>query len=346
MKVLFLYTELAGYFLSCLEELSKKYEVHVIHWPVNPEAPFVFNLPKSINFYNRDDFSDKQLIAYIYSIQPDAIITSGWIDKSYLRAVRKYKKKIPKIITLDNHWNGSFKQRLATLLSPFTIKKTFSNAWVPGIPQVEYAKRLGFSKQKIITGFYSADYTYYNQLYKETENKKVSFPKKFIYVGRYVESKGIKDLWDSFIETQQDVENDWELWCIGTGELIKEAPKHPKIKHLGFIQPKDIHQFIRKSGVFVLPSHFEPWGVVVHEFALAGFPLICSHAVGASTAFLQNEVNGYSYPSGNKEQLKVALKKIIASTSEELIKMGDYSHQLGQSITPEIWVKNLESILV
>src|SRR5688572_27242054 len=57
-KIVFLYTELAGYFLACVEALSKNAEVMIVRWPVNKEAPFQFSTPGSVKIYNRNEWSD------------------------------------------------------------------------------------------------------------------------------------------------------------------------------------------------------------------------------------------------------------------------------------------------
>ena len=38
---------------------------------------------------------------------------------------------------------------------------------------------------------------------------------------------------------------------------------------------------------------FEPWGVVIHEAAAAGLPIIASHLCGATTAYVRDGVNGF-----------------------------------------------------
>ena len=47
-KFIFLYSELAGYMLSCMKLLneSKAVEIYVVRWPINKEAPFKFNFPE------------------------------------------------------------------------------------------------------------------------------------------------------------------------------------------------------------------------------------------------------------------------------------------------------------
>jgi glycosyltransferase involved in cell wall biosynthesis len=142
---------------------------------------------------------------------------------------------------------------------------------------------------------------------------------------------------------QDEQPNDWELWCLGTGDL--KPVEHPKIKHFGFVQPLELNQFIKESGVFVLPSRFEPWGVVVHEFAAAGFPLLLSDAVGAKEQFLKIGQNGFSFKENSVSQLKSALTKYIQLSNQDLVKMAQVSNELSKSITPETWVKTISKIL-
>lgn len=345
-KIVFLYSEIATYFLACVEKLAEQpaVEIHVVRWPVNKEAPFEFKLSPSIKMYNRTDYTTGQVKQLVESIQPHVIYCSGWMDKGYLSICKEYRSKIPVIVGFDNQWKGTFKQWIAVLLSPFKIRNHFSHCWVPGSLQYAYAIRLGFSKSSILTGFYSCDVDFFNSQYREfKQQKQTNFPKRFLYVGRYVASKGVNDLWMAFKELQEEQPNEWELWCLGTGDV--EPVKHPKIKHFGFVQAKEMSKFIENTGVFVLPSHFEPWGVVVHEYAAAGFPIICSDEVGARTTFVENDLNGYIYTSGNKKALKDAMVAILNSTDEKLNAMATESFKKASLITPELWAKQLISVL-
>lgn len=345
-KIVFLYTELATYFLACVEELVKQpgIEVHIIRWEINKEAPFDFSFSTNIHFYKRNDYPGKQLNVLIKNIDPSVIYVSGWLDKGYLKVAREQKRNIPVIVGFDNQWKGTVRQYLAVIASPFKILNHFTHCWVPGKLQEEFAFRLGFKKKNILTGFYSCDFELFHQQYlSNREQKRLTFPKRFIYVGRYVESKGVKDLWTAFIELQNETANDWELWCFGTGDL--KPSEHPKIKHFGFVQPDQLLKYIKETGVFVLPSHFEPWGVVVHEFAAAGFPIICSDEVGARTVFVENNYNGYIYNSGDITALKNMLNTIISSSQEQLFKMAENSVERSKLITPEKWCQQLMSQL-
>jgi glycosyltransferase involved in cell wall biosynthesis len=345
-KILFLYTELAGYFLSCVAELLKEpgVEVHIVRWPVNNEAPFDFEFSDKLKIYERKSYSREQLITLASTISPDIIYCSGWVDKDYLAVCRQYRNSIPVMVGLDNHWKGTLKQRIACMAAKVSIHRCFNYCWVPGAPQFIYAQKLGFKKENILQGFYSADVLAFQQMYEASrQEKEKRFPKRFIYVGRYYAFKGVQDLWEAFIEMNNEGGSEWELWCLGKGDI--EPVSHPKIKHFGFVQPSQMSEFIGKTGVFVLPSHFEPWGVVVHEFAAAGFPLICSDEVGAATAFIADGYNGYIYEAGNKSDLKKKLKEITSMSDHTLLEMGTRSIEKAEQVTPAKWVRTLLSVL-
>ncbi len=340
MTVLFLYTELADYFLKCCDELSKTADVHIIRWPVNKEAPFRFSYSEKIKVYDKNEYSFEQLKTLVAGIAPAMIVCSGWVDKDYLKLAKAYFKKIPTVLTLDTHWTGSAKQVLATVLSRFFLLPVFSNAWVPGNIQKTYATKLGFKPENIALGFYCCDLLKFNAVHAHnTAKKEADFPKRLLYVGRYYDFKGIGDLWEAFIQLQEESPSDWELWCLGTG--TKEPTEHPKIKHFGFVQPADLEPVLEQSGVFILPSRFEPWGVVVQEYAAAGFPLLLSQAVGAKEAFLEEGKNGFSFPAKDVPGLKNQLKKMINLSAKDLILMSEKSHALAQKISPSKWSETL-----
>ena len=343
VRVVFLYSEMAGYFISAVQELVRQNtEILVVHWPVKDEAPFDFKDTHNITLLDKSKFETTEIEEKIQAFFPEIIVASGWMDKDYLKITKKYFSTIPTIMALDNHWFGSMKQRLLCLASPFWLKRIFSNVWVAGEPQALYAKKLGFSQDKIALGYYTADVaTFEKQYYLNRDQKTKSFPKVFLYVGRYIAHKGIFDLWDAFIQAQTESPSDWELWCVGTGELFDQRVEHEKIKHLGFLQPHELSNIIPDTGVLILPSHFEPWGVVVHEFAAAGYPLLLSDAIAAGTQFLEEGVNGFSFPAENVPHLKNQIIKLMAMNTQELTQMGDKSHEKSLELTPSIWAKTL-----
>jgi glycosyltransferase involved in cell wall biosynthesis len=111
------------------------------------------------------------------------------------------------------------------------------------------------------------------------------------------------------------------------------------------VQPKDFLPYVQQTGVFVMPSLFEPWGVVMHEFAAMGFPLLVSNKVGASECFLEENKNGFSFQAGNINSLKEKLKMIMQLQPEQLNLMGECSYKLAEKITPGSWANTLIKML-
>ncbi|MBL7917295.1 MAG: glycosyltransferase family 4 protein, partial [Bacteroidia bacterium] len=304
MKFLVLYEELATYFVNCLNHFaeSENCEILVFSKQINQIAPFEFKqVHKNITLLEREKFSEEEIKNKISRFNPDFVYLSGWIFKPYLKYIQHLKLKNV-IIGFDNQYNGSLKQRVGALYFQLKWKPFIKAAFVPGEKQVQFAKKLGFADKFISKNVYCCDTKLYNDYYDSAKSKKQEIPKRFLFVGRYVEEKGISDLWKAFIEIQNENSNEWELWCVGKGPL--PPVNHPKIKHLGFVQPTNFLSVIENTGVFVLPSSFEPWGVVLHEFACAGYPIISTKNVGSCEVFLKDNENGFLIESNNYLQLK------------------------------------------
>lgn len=340
-RFLFLYTELAEYMVSCMRALSQtNAEVHVVRWPVNSEAPFNFELSERLFLYERREFDDAALIALADKLDPHVIFTSGWVDKGYLAASKAMKGRCNVVVLFDNQDQGTWKQKIQALRSPFFIKRIFTHAWVPGEPQASYGRKLGFADSHISTGIYCADTAVFKTHFQtQVENS----PKRFIFIGRYLPFKGIVELWSAFKRIRDEFP-DWELNCLGTGDMWDQRVVSPGINHAGFVQPKDLVGWLKQSGVFVLPSHREPWGVVVHELAEAGFPLICSDAVGAASMFLEENKNGFIFKGGNEQSLYEAMRKMVLLSPEQRREMGAKSNELAEKLTTSDWVKTAHSL--
>ncbi|HKK40240.1 MAG TPA: glycosyltransferase family 4 protein [Cryomorphaceae bacterium] len=338
MRVVFLYTELAGYIRNCFERLAASgAEVHVVAYPVNPEAPFEFDKSPKAHYYDRNELDVEGIKDLVRNVDPQAVFCSGWIDEGYISAMQSVPFDINRVLISDNAFLGKLRERASSLRARARYKKLFDYAFVSGEPQKVYAEKMGFRRNEIFTGFYTADEVSFIQL--PTKNERGDFPKRLVYVGRYLEFKGIFDLWTAFSELNAQ---DWELHCVGTGELWDQRLSHPAIFHHGFLQPSEMKEFMAKGGIFVLPSHKEPWGVVVHEFAAAGFPLLLSDKVNSATAFLEEGQNGFSFKAKNKKDLQKALSEIMNLSDTALREMAASSRDMGRNMTVSRWLKTVE----
>ena len=353
--VLFLYTELAPYFLAGVERLVRDHDVdvHIVRWPVNKEAPFQLELADRVQVHERGAFNDRELVRFCAGLRPAVAFASGWVDQGYLKACRElHRLGVPTVMCSDTAWRGDLRQFAAIVSVQLWLRRTFTHAWVTGASQARYAHYLGFHRDRIRTGFYTADVDRFAGLADLLGGPKgKAFPHRFLCVARYIPSKGQQLLCDTFAALcGTGVARDWELWIAGTGELheaVKSSPsgRHAKIRHLGFVQAADMPDVMAQCGVFVLPSTYEPWGVVVHEHAAAGFPLVLSDAVGAAERFLVEPLNGLRFEAGNANALGVALRRIIERSDAELQGMGLQSARLGRQWTPTEWAQVVADLM-
>ena len=348
MKALFLYTELSGYFLSCVQQLSQKeIDIQVIHWPINNDAPFLFSTDKSINLKQKNIFkSFEELEQDCLSFDPDIIYVSGWMDKQYLKLCSRFRDRNKLVIlAFDNQWKGTAKQYLGIIWSKIFLRKKFSHVWIPGVYQYILARKLGFNESQIRFGLYSCDQKRFSDAYQSTlKQKHENYPRNFIFTGRLSKEKGILELYEIFSNLTDDERNGWKLIIIGTGPLKDLITSNKNIDVRGFIQPQELQNIISEVGCHVFPSKIEPWGVAVHEFCSAGLPLLISNSSGASTAFLRIGINGYSINGKDLSDLKQNLLKITRMKTSDLLEFGKNSNKLSFQITPNIWAETFVNI--
>ena len=343
-KILFLYTELAGYFVSCINHLAsnKPVKVKIIRWPINDEAPFDFTFHENVEVFDKSKLSSKELNEIVNSFEPNLVFVSGWIDNEYRKIASKFrKKKIPVILGIDNPWNGNLRQKVACLISGYYLKPNYSHVWCPGTRQYEFARRLGFAENKVMLGFYSADI----ELFRRNENRTRSSPKTILYAGRFLKWKGVRELYQAFQELKKEQPNEWKLLMYGRGPLKSELEPTKDIEINDFVQPTELRKIMQNVEAFCLPSYQEHWGVSVHEAAAAGCSMIVSDGVGAGTAFVKSGYNGFVFKAKNKSSLKEALQKLMVISSTDLSAMGKRSIKLSEQITPETWSATLLSVL-
>jgi glycosyltransferase involved in cell wall biosynthesis len=351
MKVLYLYTEIMGYNIPILEELVKRYgaTVDVVHWDQNKNTPYVPspNL-EGIRFHRRSGFTPQSLRDFAATLQPDLVYTSGWQDKGYRPALQKLKSLgTPVVMGLDSQWTGSLRQQVgARVLKHCFKERYFSYAWVPGPLQYECAARLGFAQTEIISHLLTGNTQIFDSAGSALEQEKTtSYPKQFLYVGRLTESKGIDTLIAAFKRYKQRYAGTWGLTCIGNGPLEAQLKEQAGIVVEPFADQANLALHARRAGAFVLPSRYEPWGVVVHEFASTGLPLLLSNKVGARQQFLIDGLNGYSFEAGSVEELAKKLDQLATRSDTELLAMGRASCRLASALSPEIAAASFVSVL-
>jgi glycosyltransferase involved in cell wall biosynthesis len=337
MKILYLYSEVLGYTMATIRELAESgNELHVVHWDHKKLTPYQAPALPNVIMYKRSGLSVSDLKILASNIRPAITVVSGWMDSGYMAVARQLRGEgAPVLMGVDNHWHGSLKQWLTVFLGSMGyFKKFYSHAWVSGPNQYEYVRRLGFAKNKILFDLYCADLRLFSRAYTDSiANKEKHYPHRFLFVGRLEAVKGL-DLLAQAWRILEKKRGDWELHLIGSGSLKSTLENSNGIFIQDFMQPEELVSVVSKAGCFVLPSRGEPWGVVVHEFAAAGLPIIASDVVGAASTFLIPGVNGFKFEANDPRALAKAMQKIMLLSDHELHAMAIASQSLSRRITP------------
>lgn len=130
--------------------------------------------------------------------------------------------------------------------------------------------------------------------------------KTFLYVGRLVEVKNLKMLIRVFNELPH-----LQLNIIGFGEqedVLKTMAKE-NIKFLGAVENKRLSEYYQQADVYVLPSTFEPWGLVIEEALNNGTPVIVSDKVGCRDDLVTEET-GLVFDHDSEQSLLDAIVKM------------------------------------
>ena len=337
-----LYTRPGSYTRACLKALRDNYgvEIRAVHYKPYKETPYIRPMLDGVAEYKyRSEFSTSgDLVEWVMKSRPDCLFVCGWNDKGYLQAARILKKRGVLVVgSMDTQFSGSFRQRVACVISRHYLHSAFNSIWVPGERQRQFAKRLGFTGQQCWTGLYSCDVdSIRSASLKETARKR-----GFLFVGRYVRRKGLDVLMKGYAAYRARSSGAWELACIGSGDLNRILKGQPGVRDLGFAQPDELPSLLFQYGCFVLPSRFEAWGVAVHEAASAGMPLICSEAVGASVHLVREHYNGYTFRSEDAEELSFCLQMMAEQSDTQLETMSQNSRQLSSQYSPKLWADTL-----
>lgn len=339
-KALFLYTSPASYLSRCLMHLNLQplTEIHIVYKKLNYKRPdFHFKENSIAHSIKPPNF--QELLRISLNFEPTIIFISGWIDNDYLRIGAFFKKQGISVIGLsDTPFQNSIRQYLGKWYARRYLKNIFSAFWVAGNTAEQLIRYLGWTNLPVFHGFYTADHQIFFPLLVRS-----NIP-SFLFVGRLEKSKGIENLIAAYQYYHATVQNPWKLMVVGTGSLHKKLPNSDGIQYLGYLANRELGALYRRATCFILPSSFEPWGVVIQEAAASGLPLILSQNCGASEKFFLPEVNGWLWKNGGVRNLAALMTKVHFTPLSELNQFGKKSQELSWNLSIQHWLKTFAAI--
>lgn len=199
------------------------------------------------------------------------------------------------------------KSKLAT---QFLMKKKFQNIYTIGV---------GLDIDRLYSKNFKSEY---NDLLKKKE-------KKLLYVGKIEKRRNIEFLLNVYNECKKK-NNDISLIIIGTGKgryykkIIDKINRLDGIIHIEKLTQSQLSEFYQKSDLFLLPTSYEIFGMVLLESMLFSLPVVTT-INGGSSMLIENRKNGFILPLDvnawsdtilnyiifNNKDMKSICKKII-----------------------------------
>jgi glycosyltransferase involved in cell wall biosynthesis len=146
----------------------------------------------------------------------------------------------------------------------------------------------------------------------------------YLYVGRLSSEKGLDDLIEAFSAVHRKISGA-KLILVGAGSLKEALAKRVQalgleesVNFMGAMGMDAIAKLFVHSTALVLPSHSEPWGLVVNESLSYGCPVVVSDACGCVPELVLKGITGYSFPAGDVPALTSALLDVHTLSADRL----------------------------
>lgn len=152
--------------------------------------------------------------------------------------------------------------------------------------------------------------------------------KPILFIGRIIESKGLKTLINAYYEVVKEIPNCNPLWIIG-GNNIEIAQMKKQVEVINALEkltslnqifwwghlPHNILPFIMRKCLFsCFPSKYEPGGRTILEAMACELPVIAS-PFGFAEEVVITEKTGILIENGTHEEWRDKIKYLISNPS-------------------------------
>ena len=162
------------------------------------------------------------------------------------------------------------------------------------------------------------------EVYSRNENDDLTqFRRKFalpeekiaLFVGRLVYEKGVHVFVNSIPKVLEKINAKFVI--VGNGymkeqlsELVKNMGLTHKVLFTGFVDDETLRKLQKCANVSVVPSLFEPFGIVALEAMAAKSPVVVSDTGGLSE-IVEHDINGVKTYAGNPDSLAWGITKVL-----------------------------------
>ena len=140
-----------------------------------------------------------------------------------------------------------------------------------------------------------------------------------VHFGRLVHEKGVQDLIAALPRIRRRHPGT-RLLVVGTGthrDVLVEQARNQRgaVTFAGHLPDADLAAAVTAADAVVLPSHYEPFGIVALEAAAAGAPLVVARSGGLAEVVVDGET-GTSFPAHDVAALADAVGRVLDDPAE------------------------------
>lgn len=240
-----------------------------------------------------------RLLKLMRRIRAGRILFSGWFVPEFnayaFLSPRRKNALICESSVLDCSLSG-----MKGLIKRSIISR-MSAVLPSGIPHRELFERAGFRGSIHPTGGVGLiRYT------PRTRRKTAHRPLRYLFIGRLIAVKNVVALAREFQR------NGKPLTIVGSGPLEPDIRRlhAPNITLTGFVPNEQLPEIFRRHDIFILPSLYEPWGLVVEEALYHGLPALASQHVGCARDLITPGDTGEIFNPEEPDSLTRAMHRI------------------------------------
>lgn len=213
------------------------------------------------------------------------------LSRQFPEWAEEFAPRIPQFLTTEQAEHK--KASRIVVASSFTRKTLVDN---------------GVSAEKIVVIPYGVDLTAFSPVPRRER------PLRFVFVGTLRGYKGVPlllQVWQSLQPTNA------ELWLVGpvSDRVARLIPRLPGLRVVGKVPHCELAAVLQQCDVFVFPSYFEGFGLVLLEALAAGLPVIATDATAAPDLITEGR-EGHVIPVGDAHALREALRHFMNSPDD------------------------------
>ena len=269
---------------------------------------------KLFSYFKKQRLYEKLLTSELMLIRPNFVITTLRREINFITNVNDGSIKIGEL-----HVNRSNYRNFDSHDSNF-LKRLFARFWMNSL--LGHLRRL--DKMVVLTDSALNDWPELDNIVKipdalpfKIDRKSDLLAKRVVSIGRYAYDKGNDLLLQAWAIIEKEYP-DWMLDIYGNGD---KEPYQKQMVELG-VNPQrchlngpisDVKKEYLSSSVFVLPSRFEGFGLVIIEAMACGVPVVAFDCENGPRSIISNGETGFLIPPFD---ITVFAEKVMLLMSE------------------------------